>query len=464
MAAPLLAGWARAEITPGLGIHMGGYWGRTSGALAVRDPLMARARVFSDGRRTVGLVALDLVGLAASSVADIRDGVAARTPIASEGLSVCCTHTHAGPLTLPYRGMGEIDPAYLRALKTTAIDVVAAAAEGLRPAELSYCRPDVQVGINRRQDLDGKTVLGENPLGPAATYAHVLHVRGPQGEGAVLLSHACHAVVLGNANHAISADWPGAAVRKVEETTGQFALFVNGACGDVNPRKTAGTFDEVERLGGAVADAAVSGLDHAERLFGEGVAWSRRQVDLPVLNPPRPASIAAEKVLLAGKAAAKSLIPGHGDYWARLVPKARLEWAQDMLTLARSGARELSQAFEVHGLRVGPLALLGMEGEVFVRYLLDLEASSPLQPTLLCGYANGCVGYVPTADEYERGGYEVGSPYSVDIGSGADAYKVYPSVQRLAPGSEAVVRDGANEVLAELMGGTRDRQCRVTGR
>ena len=464
MAASMLAGWACAEITPPVGIHMGGYWRRTSGALEIHDPLMARALVFSDGNRMVGLLALDLVGLAASSVADIRAGVAAQTRVPAEALSVCCTHTHAGPLTLPFRGMGEIDQAYLQTVKTKAIEVVAEAADGLQPVELAYARPAVQIGINRRQDLDGQTVLGENPQGPASTYAHVLHVRRPEGEGAVLLIHACHAVVLGSANHSISADWPGAAVRKVEETTGQMALFVNGACGDINPRKTAGTHDEAERLGGEMAAAVVSGLGQAERLCGAGVAWSRRQLNLPLLDPPPLAKIAAEKLVLAAKSAAKSLLSCHGDYWAQLIPKARLQWAQDMLRLARTGVRGLSQPFEVHGLRVGHLALLGMEGEVFVRYQLDLEESSPLQPTLLCGYANGCVGYVPTADEYERGGYEVGSTYSIGFGSATEAYKVYPSVQRLAPESEAVVREGANEVLAELMRGMGDRPCRVTGR
>jgi len=457
MAQSLTAGWSSAEITPEPGIHMGGYWQRTSGALDIHDALMARALVFSDGRDRVGLVALDLVGLAASSVADIRAGVAARAGIPPHALSVCCTHTHAGPLTVPFRGMGEVDDEYLQKLKSTAIDVVVEAAESMLPVELAYARPSVQVGVNRRQGLGGETVIGRNPEGPVAPYAHVVHMRRSGGGGAVLFSHACHAVVLGSANHSISADLPGAAVRQVEEKTGQLALFVNGACGDINPRKASGTFEAVEQLGGELAEAVVASLDGAERLSGAGVAWSRRQVDLPLLDPPPLGKIAAEKLVLAAKSAVKALMAGGSDYWTQQVPRARLQWAEDMLALARSGARGLSQPFEIHGLRIGALALLGMEGEMFVRYQLDLEQSSPLQPTVLCGYANGCVGYVPTADEYERGGYEVGSTYSFDTGSGAEAYKVYPSVQMLAPESEGVIRAGASEVVAELMGGAEPR-------
>jgi hypothetical protein len=122
-----------------------------------------------------------------------------------------------------------------------------------------------------------------------------------------------------------------------------------------------------------------------------------------------------------------------------MVPRARLSWAQDMLALSRAGATNGTQPFEIQVLRVGPLAFLGLEGEIFVRYQLELEAASPLQPTILCGYANGCIGYVPTADEYPRGGYEV-----------TEAYKVYPGVQMIGPQTEGMIRERAGALLARL--------------
>ena len=56
----LQAGCATAEITPPPGIHMGGYWGRRSGALDVHDALEAKVLFFSQGEQKVGLVVLDL--------------------------------------------------------------------------------------------------------------------------------------------------------------------------------------------------------------------------------------------------------------------------------------------------------------------------------------------------------------------------------------------------------------------
>ena len=95
------------------------------------------------------------------------------------------------------------------------------------------------------------------------------------------------------------------------------------------------------------------------------------------------------------------------------------------------------QPFEIQVLALGELVLLGMEGELFARYQLDLEAAHG--PAVLCGFANGCIGYVPTADEYVRGGYEI------DL-----AYKFYPSVQMIAPASESLIRERAAALMAKV--------------
>ena len=100
-----------------------------------------------------------------------------------------------------------------------------------------------------------------------------------------------------------------------------------------------------------------------------------------------------------------------------------------------------TQSFEIQGLRIGGLTWLGLEGEIFVRYQLDLEAASQ-EPVVICGYANGCIGYVPTQDEYERGGYEV-----------EEAYRVYPSVLMIAPQSDAIIRQAVQDLLRTLSEG-----------
>ena len=72
----LLAGWARKDITPPVGIHMGGYWGRRSGAVGVHDDLDVRVVLWATSpQRAVALVTLDLVAVTAAMAARLRKAV-----------------------------------------------------------------------------------------------------------------------------------------------------------------------------------------------------------------------------------------------------------------------------------------------------------------------------------------------------------------------------------------------------
>ena len=440
----LCAGWAREDITPEAGIHMGGYWGRRSGATGVHDSLGASVILWrrGGGPADVGaaLVALDLVGVTSDMAGRLREQVVSAAgsavSLTPEAVTVCCSHTHAGPLTMPFRGMGEVDGSYLERVCVQVGRAAAKAAEGLRPVGLRYARPSVRIGINRRQARRGGVVIGEDPRGPVASHAHVVVFEAVHpARRAVLFQHACHPVVLPGSNHEISADFPGPARRVVEERTGALAVYVNGAAGDINPRGGHGSFDAVESLGAELGTAVAEAADRADERDEDGIGWSRERLALPLI-PPSPAMGEEVRGTIGDLEAAVS---GAGeDPWERRVPEARLAWARQWLAGAGREAVAGTQPFEVHGLRIGPLVLLGLEGEIFVRYQLDLERECGMA-LIVCGYANGCVGYVPTADEYARGGYEIDQ-----------AYKVYPSVRMIAPESEGIVRAGAWRVLEGL--------------
>ena len=64
-------GVASIDITPPVGIHMGGYWGRRSGATDIHDRLMAKALVCGCGEAAIAIVAVDIVGLDADVVGDM---------------------------------------------------------------------------------------------------------------------------------------------------------------------------------------------------------------------------------------------------------------------------------------------------------------------------------------------------------------------------------------------------------
>jgi hypothetical protein len=144
---------------------------------------------------------------------------------------------------------------------------------------------------------------------------------------------------------------------------------------------------------------------HAERLEGDELAVNNRVVELPLMVPDVDE---AEKALADATA---NLQRVRGDknitrYRRRQQYAGMVGWAEDYVQAARRGGSP-TESFEIQTMHIGNLAVVGYPGEMFVDYQLFLDDASPFDRTIALGYTNGCIGYVPTADAYPVGGYEV---------------------------------------------------------
>jgi neutral ceramidase len=414
---PLHASAAQAVITPPLGIDLTGFGGRPGPASTVHDDLYVRALVLAQGEARVAIVTLDVLGLAPELVATIRSLVASRTGVPASHLLLNCSHTHAGPATMTLRGLGERDAAYEDVLGRTVAGAVAMAADRLEPARLALGRGAAHVGINRRQRLaDGRTVLGENPMGTYDPSVPVLRVDGADGRPiAVAFSHATHPVILGSENTGLSADLPGPAVAFVRQSrvggaAEAMPLFMQGCCGDINPTER-GSHEAVRGLGTRLGAAAVIGAESAEPLEGAPLAARGDPLPLPLQPPPSPKECRALRDAEAARLReAESRAPAGGEYALR-PPRAMVEWAADLLRLSESPEPPRTVPLELQCLRIGDLAVVAMAGEAFIDLGRAIVARSPAPHTLVLGYSNGLIGYLPTAASFPLGGYEVDTAY-----------------------------------------------------
>ena len=65
------------------------------------------------------------------------------------------------------------------------------------------------------------------------------------------------------------------------------------------------------------------------------------------------------------------------------------------------------------------LAIVGMPGEPFVDFQMQLRAKSPLPNSFLAGYTNGYFAYLPTIAAAVRGGYGANSTVNpTEVGTG----------------------------------------------
>src|ERR1041385_4170927 len=244
------AGWAEVEITPPLGIGLGGRGGPDTLASKVLDSLFAQVTYLRDAKGTgFVLISFDLVGLPHDLSDRLRTDVVHELGVDWNLVVLNASHTHSGPYMIRslMAGVGpapQIEQDYFKFLEAQVIAATRAAAKVLQPVKVETFSANSMVGINRR----GKNKLGHrgiipDPVGPIDDKVWVLKLTPDHGKApAVIFSYACHPVIVyGYAFSAISADFPGVARKTIKEGLGPgtHAQFVQGFAGNIRPRITA---------------------------------------------------------------------------------------------------------------------------------------------------------------------------------------------------------------------------------
>jgi hypothetical protein len=374
---PLLAGYGEAAITPPLGVDLCGYGfylDRKAGRIL--DPLKTRAVFLRRGGDAIVIVTCDLIGLSAETSDLIRDEIGRRLGLPRAAVLLSCIHTHSGPATVNLPGLGDADPGYMVGLEKRIIGTAFRAAQDARAARASWAIETIEpIGFNRRTmdfrgiDADLKTVILD---------------RG--GERLHLWSYACHAVVLGPGRE-VSADWPGAAVKALEES-GRRGIFLQGFCGDIDPvsqrnRWGEGTKDDLDFYGGLAAARLIKAERYRHPIESPAIRAAEIRIDLPVVVYA-PARIRRFAEAFAAK---YKDFPGG--------PRFACDWARRALAGREAVKRDpFVRDVPAQALALGPVRLAGLPGEVFSDFGPALRRGrDPLFPI---GFANGDVGYIPT--------------------------------------------------------------------
>jgi neutral ceramidase len=386
----LQAGVGRAVITPPVGIYQIGF-GRKSGSQSIRDDLYATALVLGNGQNKAALVSCDLLFLHPEVISRVRADVGARTSIPPGNIMFCCSHTHSGPIVYALPDSEERDQGYVTNLIYQLSGAVCMAYDSMREAHVGVGSGRAQIGINRRaKKPDGTMTIGENPEGPVDTEVGLIRLDTADGTPiALVVNYTCHPVILGPKSLALSADFPGQTRAIVERITGARMLFVQGACGNINPLGGVRDSDEnVVRLGTMLAGEVIRTYHGVSLEPLRTVMATSETVQIPLAPLPEESSEQASR---------RARVTAHRPWpW-------RVEVQED--------GGQLSTPGEMQALRTNEAVFVGAPGEVFVEIGLEVKDRSPLSDTFFAAYTNGCISYIPVPEAYTEGGYEVSTSY-----------------------------------------------------
>ncbi|MCH4284179.1 MULTISPECIES: neutral/alkaline non-lysosomal ceramidase N-terminal domain-containing protein [Bacillota] len=247
----MIAGFAKAIITPSLQLPMAGYIGlrKSDGIL---DNLHVRC-IYLKEKEEVFLFQYDLLYVDGVMVNKLIKRLQKQYSIKKHQVIVNAIHTHSGPAQILEKSGwnqrldyidGDYDEALVDMLVEKAIQAASEAYQTKEEAVLYFSKDHFRdIGTNRNQ----KDKAIDDTLS-------VLKIRNQSGCQAIIFSYACHPTIMHEENTKYSCDLLGPAFEMLEKQV-SLAMFYNGACGDVSTRftKNGSGIQEVKRLGALLA-------------------------------------------------------------------------------------------------------------------------------------------------------------------------------------------------------------------
>ncbi|MBB22678.1 MAG: hypothetical protein CMN04_07320 [Roseibacillus sp.] len=396
--ARIRAGAAEQEITPRARLEIQHYFRKSIG---VRDPLFARCLYLEDQLgNAVAIVGLDLIMASFETCDELRAEIREKCEVKHTLLNF--SHTHASAALGP-RGRSTVSNDEGSRWNDRTLDsiiaVVAEARKQAEPVSLRAGRSSVQVGFNRRltNTGNGHVFMGVNRMGPAVPWVNVLVADSLRTSKplAVLFEHAAHPVIVPHTSKLTSADFPGAAGKRIRDVLGSnvITVFGQGCGGNINGFPLRSTHEKAEEAGRRLGDASLKAIEDSRPIATSMLSVKSTTVTLP--SAPLP-----DRELLAEM---MDLEKNNGG---------RMKQLRRIQNLIKQGKQPPGRRFDAHAVMLGrEWCLTTMPHEMFCQYELWIDKHAPFRNTMTFAFTNGYEGYVAVDEALAlgaRGGYEAG--------------------------------------------------------
>jgi hypothetical protein len=297
--------FGKVDITPAVGAALAGYAvDKPRLAQGVRSPLWARCLIFWDNGSPNVVVSADILAFSRTLHRNIRSRVLALGPVTSTSdFVLLATHTHNGPVLpetldpfIAYNMSGAaLTP--VQAYATTLADQVVELVRGTLAGQQVPCTLDYQVKT--------ETFAGNREWSSSYVEVDVPILVARDARTAtpltVLFGYGCHPVSAGSQSM-IDPDFPGAAVKVIEQNGGPFAQYLTGPAGDQNPANIlanpgSGTFADADNYGAHLAGVVLAATKTAGRPITGPIRTGYQEVNLPLDITNNPANLAAARSL-----------------------------------------------------------------------------------------------------------------------------------------------------------------------
>lgn len=417
------------DITPPLGLPLGGNVRNDNLARGVHDNLFCNVVLLEDEGRKVCFLGFDFLGLHYETCQYIKNEIEKKTGISSKKIIISTTHTHSGPDVVDFF-KPELDSSCMKYVE----DITPKIAEGIKNLKNQLEEVDISVAkklvcdlsFNRRlimkngdmkmnwEGVDVDSV--DKEAGPIDPDLSVISITDAEGKlKAVMVNFTLHPAVLVGKDWLWSRDYINYLDIYLKDKLGKDVVifFANGAEGNINHLNFRDSmqdrgFDEAKRIGETLGKYVLEAMESSQVIKDINLKCVSATIKLPF----RPISINdrenAEKLLKEKGDTIPSMLDGVPDEI----------YAREIVKLSR--IQEKFATTEIQAVKLGDTVIATLPGEVFVEFGLEIKRISDYNNTILFGLSNDCIGYIPTQVSFKEGGYEIktASSSKLDIMAG----------------------------------------------
>ena len=393
-------GFAETNITPDGPVQLVGFPRIDNQSRGVLHSLNAQILIFRSQEETICLAAVDSLGFTVELTLKLRKKIASVLNITTDKIMVCFSHTHSAPNAAE-------EPAYFSFVCDRICIAAKEAEKQMRPFHAAWGIGDHLIGINRRSDTSAK----EPRLG-------ILKLADPDGKPVLLLLRvSAHANVLTSDNYKVSSDYFGLTRQRLSNAFECPVMMVQGASGNLRPRFQQENADFMEIQGVDALEKPYTDFEK-QKYFQQSLDALENMADsvlssvAPVLKKLKtepvcrlamfsvdhpfaadvPSLEQAEEI--AEEAETEAGIDGNG-------------WLMEVRKLREQHIFTQTADIEFHYFMLNDGCFCGVANEIMCEIALDVWQKSKNPLFFLNGYTNGVDSYLPTAKEYDKGGYEV---------------------------------------------------------
>ena len=386
------------DTTPPLGIEMAGFHrpeGKERRITGIRKPAAARALVLQMGDTRTAIVSLDILGISKDMTARVQSRVARKVGMSAKNVRVCATHTHSMPTFCFLRQWGALAPEYMASVESKIVQAVEMAQADLAPAELTVGKAVAPGASNNRTVKEWKT---EDQFGEDSgddqrwldRTVHVLHFQRSKPKKNVLWYHfTAHPVCY--RDDLAGPDWPGLVEDSIQQKLDVRPSFLQGHCGDVNAGDAEHWIGTAENTANPVTTAICQAVDSAKTVRVDELRIDASQCPLP-LDLKRFNQWLTDYRDDPSKCSSGPWVDARfAKAWFEASSKRKTDTTHTSVPLT--------------AMKLGEVGLVFHPAELYTCYGLMIQRDSPFENTLVVGYSDDIIGYLPDPKAYEAGEY-----------------------------------------------------------